>query len=51
MQCKCNHFNLKKNEDTNLADILTKSLRKVKRVYMKHRIIFDGKVKFIQVGT
>ena len=38
----------KEESDTNLADILTKSLGKVKRVFMRRRIMYDGKVKSIK---
>ena len=45
----CGIMNIfKEDGDSNLADILTKSLGKVKRVSMRMRIMFDEKVKLIK---
>ena len=38
----------KESGDSNLADILTKSLGKVKRVELRKRIMYDEKVKVIK---
>ena len=38
----------KEDGDSNLADILTKTLGKVKRVSMRMRIMYDEKVKLIK---
>ena len=38
----------KEDGETNLADILTKSLGKVKRIFLRSRIMYDCKVKSIE---
>ena len=41
-------FIFKEDGETNLSDVLTKALGKVKRVFMRSRIISDEKVKILK---
>ena len=35
----------KEDGESNLADILTKALGRIKRIYLRSRIMYDGKIK------